>query len=95
MASGLNVVAVHAWRRSVVVEALRGLFLSVVINVLNVEGMQMSGEYTQDGEADVDEEVCAAARDDVDADGRDYKRAGVSLGLEFGISTGKETYRRW
>ena len=33
--------------------------------------MDVPRQYTEDGEADVDEEVCAAARDDVDADGRD------------------------
>ena len=48
----------------------------------------MPGQEAQEREADVDQKVCAAARDDVDADGRDWKRAGVSFGLEVGF-TGK------
>jgi hypothetical protein len=56
--------------------------------------MQVAWEDAEDGEADVDKEVGAAARDDIDADRRDCKRVGVSLGLGDGF-TGKETYRRW
>jgi len=54
----------------------------------------MARKYAEEAEADVDEEVGAAACDDVDADGRDYKRVGVSSGLEVGTKR-EETYRRW
>jgi hypothetical protein len=73
LASGLNIVAVDAWRRSVVVEALGGLFLSVVINIFQIEGVNMPRKKAKEREADVDEKVGAAARDDVDADGRDCR----------------------
>jgi len=46
--------------------------------------MDMPWKHAEDGEADVDEEVGAAACDDVDADGRDCKAVDVSLGLETG-----------
>ena len=53
----------------------------------------MPRQYAEDCEADVDEEVGAAACDDVDTDGWDCERSDVSLGLEANV-TGKETYRR-
>lgn len=53
----------------------------------------MPGEDTKDREADVDEQVGAAACDDIDTDRRDCKRVGVSLGLEAGVMW-NETYRR-
>lgn len=51
----------------------------------------MTGQYAEDSEADVDEKVGAAACDDVDADGRDCKRADVSLDLGVGITWMRRT----
>ena len=53
----------------------------------------MPRQYAEDCEADVDEEVGAAACDDVDADGWDCEKVGISLGFEAGVM-GRETYRR-
>jgi hypothetical protein len=94
LASSLNVIAVDARRRSALVEALRGLFLSVIIDILDVEGMHVARKYAEEAEADVDEEVGAAACDEINTDRRDCKRVGVSLGLEVD-ATRKEAYRRW
>jgi hypothetical protein len=49
------------------------LLLLLVEPVLQIESMDMSGEVTEQREADVDEEVGAAAGDDVDSDGRDWE----------------------
>ena len=86
MASSLNVVAVDAWRRSAIVEAFRSLFLLVIINKEDIESVNMPRQDAEDREADVDQQVGAAACHDVDTDGRDCKRLGVSLGLEAGVT---------
>jgi hypothetical protein len=70
--SSLHVIAVNTRRRSVVVKALASLLLLVVIDVFYIESMDMAREVTEQREADVDEEVGAAAGDDVDSDGRDW-----------------------
>jgi len=82
LSSSLNIVAVNARRRSAIVEALRSLFLLVVINVNHVESMHVAGQHAEDGEADVDEEVGAAACDDEDANGRDCRKGGCQLGAQ-------------
>lgn len=66
----LHIVAKHARRGSVVVEALGSLLLLVVVDVDDVKGVDVAWEEAEDGQGDVDEEVCAAAGDDVDAYGR-------------------------
>jgi hypothetical protein len=50
----------------------------VVVDVLDVEGVDVAGEVPQKSEADVDEEVGAAACDAVDAYGWDWRRDYVS-----------------
>ena len=69
------------------------MFLFVIINKEDIKSVYMPGEDTKDREADVDEQVGAAACDDIDTDRRDCKRVGVSLGLEAGVMW-NETYRR-
>lgn len=44
----------------------------------DIEGVYMSGEVPEEGEADVDQEVGAAAGNEEDADGGDCGRWGVS-----------------
>jgi len=41
---------------------------------LEIERVDMSGKVAEEGEDDVDDEVCAAAVDDEDADGGDEDR---------------------
>ena len=86
LASSLNVVAVDAWRRSAIVEAFRSLFLLVIINKEDIESVNMPRQDAEDREADVDQQVGAAACHDVDTDGRDCKRLGDTLGLEAGVT---------
>jgi hypothetical protein len=54
------------------------LLFSLVEPILHEEGMDMSRKVTEQREADVDEEVGAAAGDEVDSDGRDWECVLVS-----------------
>lgn len=56
--------------------------------------MQMPRKEAEDGETDVDEKIGTAACDDIDADRRDCKRVGVSLGLVVDFMR-TMTYRGW
>ena len=52
-------------------QLLGSLLLLVVVDVDDVKGVDVAGDEAEDSQGDVDEEVCAGARDDVYADGRD------------------------
>jgi hypothetical protein len=67
--SSLHIIAIHPRRRPVFIITLSSLVLSVVVDVLDVEGVDVAREVAEKGEADVDEQVCTAACDAVDADG--------------------------
>jgi hypothetical protein len=69
LSTRLHIIAKHARRRSVVVEALGSLLLLVVVDVDDVKGVDVAGEVAEDGQGNVDEEVGAAACYDVDAYG--------------------------
>jgi hypothetical protein len=69
LSARLHIIAEHTRRRPVVVEALRSLLLLVVVDVDDVERVNVAGDEAEDGQGDVDEEVCAAACYDVDAYG--------------------------
>jgi hypothetical protein len=67
LSTRLHIITEHARRRSVVVEALRSLLLLVVVDVDDVKGVDVAGDEAEDGQGDVDEEVCAATGDYIDA----------------------------
>ena len=58
MAAGLDVVAVDAGGAAGDEAALAGLLAAVEVDVLDVEGMDVARDDAEDGQADVDEEVC-------------------------------------
>jgi hypothetical protein len=70
MSASLHVVRVDA-RCRFVEDALSRLLLTRVVDVLDVEGMDMSREVAKDRQSDVDEEIRAAACYTIDADGWD------------------------
>jgi hypothetical protein len=80
LSTRLHIIAKHTRRRSVVIEALRSLLLLVVVDVDDVERVNVAGDEAEDGQGDVDEEVCAAAGYDVDAYGWYCWSVWVSLG---------------
>lgn len=61
--SSLNVVAVDAWCAAVVEDAHVALLLSVVVDVFEIEGVDVTREETKQGKANIDQEVGAASRD--------------------------------
>lgn len=67
----LDITAVHARRGPVVVVPLGSLLLFGIVDVDDVESVQVARQEGQDGKADVDEEVGAAAGHYVDAYGWD------------------------
>jgi hypothetical protein len=67
----IHAIAENTWGRSGSIDASLCLILALVVDVFDVEGMDMAGEETEDCEADVDEEVGAAAGNEEDADGRE------------------------
>ena len=67
LSTRLHIIAEHSRRRSVVVEALGSLLLLVVVDVDDVKGVDVAGDEAEDSQGDVDEEVCTATSDDVDA----------------------------
>lgn len=50
---------------------MANLLLAVVVDVLQVEGVDVAREVAKDRQADVDEKVRTASGNAVDADGRD------------------------
>jgi hypothetical protein len=67
--ASLDVVAVHAWCSAVVVDAHVALLLSVVVDVFEVEGVDVTREKSKKGQTNVDGKICAAAREHEDTDG--------------------------
>lgn len=68
--AALHVVAVHARRGLRDDESLpRSGLLAAVVHVLDVEGVDVARQEAEEGQADVDEQVCAEACDEEDADG--------------------------
>ena len=63
--------------------SVSGLFASVKVHVFEVEGMDVAGEIAQQGQAEVDQEIGAAASDHEDAYWWDWK--GWVSGLEMGM----------
>lgn len=70
--SSLHVIAVHAGRRPVSEVPFGSLLLAVVVDIDDIERVDVAGQEGEDGQADIDEEVGAAAGDDVDAHRRDW-----------------------
>jgi hypothetical protein len=67
LSTRLHIIAEYSRRRSVIVEALRSLLLLVVVDVNDIKGVDVAGDEAEDGQGDVDEKVCTATGDDVDA----------------------------
>lgn len=62
-ATSLDVIAVHSSCSVVVVHAQVGLFLSVIVDVFEVEGVDMAGEVSKDSETYVDLSNVSHVRD--------------------------------
>lgn len=69
--TALDVVGVNARRRIGRQLAQSRLLAAVEIDVFEIECMDVAWDVAEQGEADVDEEICATARDHEDADGRE------------------------
>lgn len=54
----LDIFRVHAWRAARRDAALVGLLAAIKVDVLEVERVDVPGQVTQDGQADVDKQVC-------------------------------------
>lgn len=67
-ATSVDIVRVDTRGATAVIDASGGLVATVVVDVFEVEGVDVAWEVAQKGETDVDEEVSAAACDDVDTD---------------------------
>lgn len=60
MASALHVVAVDTWRVTSNDAALPRLFLAIVVDVFDVEGVNVARQVSQDRQANVDKEICVS-----------------------------------
>lgn len=67
----LHLLTIHARRRLSIIDARPYLIPPLDVHVLEVKGVDVAGEVTEEREQDVDEEVDAAAGDEEDADGWD------------------------
>jgi len=68
VATTLHVVAVNARCASSDDAALSCLFLAIVVDVLDVEGVDVTRDVPQYRQADVDEEIHSTTSDSIDAD---------------------------
>ena len=71
LSAPLHILTIHAGRPFLHQPAHFRLAASLEVDILEVEGVDVAGEVAEDGQADVDEEVGAAAGDEEDADGWD------------------------
>jgi len=67
----LHAIAVDTRCRPAVVDASACFVTALVVDVLDVEGMDVAGEVAQDSEQDVNEQIRTATGDKKDADRRD------------------------
>jgi len=74
VATSLHVVAVHAGGSRRRDTPLSRLLAAVIVDILDVEGMEVARDVTEYREADVDEEVGAAPGHEEDADGGDWSQ---------------------
>ena len=68
----LDSVAVDSGRRSCSKAALARLFPAVIVDKFDVEGVEVAGENAETSQADVDEQVGAAASDGINTERGDY-----------------------
>lgn len=61
--SSLDIVAVDTWRLAIVEHARIALLLSLIVDVFEIEGVDVTREKTKQGKANIYNQVCAAARD--------------------------------
>jgi len=66
----LDALAVDSRRARGSVAALTSLPAAVIVDPFQVEGVDMAGEVTKNGQADIDQKISTAARDDEDTDRR-------------------------
>jgi hypothetical protein len=66
----MHTFAEDTWRGPGIINPGLGFILALVEDIFEVEGVDVAREETEDGEADVNEEVGAAACDEEDTEGR-------------------------
>lgn len=67
-------VAEDTWSRSGVKDACSCFLLALVVDVFDVEGVDVAWEVSEECQADVDEEIGAAASHEENANGRNEER---------------------
>lgn len=53
----LDVIRVHAWRRTSWETSFPSLLSSIVVNIFDVEGMDMTRKVSEERQANVDKEI--------------------------------------
>jgi hypothetical protein len=71
LTSSLHIVGIHTGRRSSRKTALAGLLSTVEVDVLKIEGVDVTRNIAQEGQANVDEQIHSASRDCPYTDGRE------------------------
>lgn len=68
----LDAIRVNSWRSAVHKLTLGSSLLARVVDVFEIESVNVAGNVAQEGQADIDEEISATARNEEDSNGWNY-----------------------